>query len=131
MPPVVKYIKCQDLISDVEGGVNVDSDCDEDMLEVKDELPKMKEKGEEEARAMLMIGSLSTYVQSATQSLLKEITSLLAGNPFSSTVAQTKSCSLHSNRKVSNLVWITSAQTRRGRCLLLARRKAFMFWRTW
>ena len=60
--PVVKYLKGRNpLIKDLEGDVNVESDCDEDVVEVKDKLPDTRE-GEGETRAVLITGSFSAYV---------------------------------------------------------------------
>ena len=49
-------------MSDLEGDVNVESDCEGDLPGVQDESLKTKEDGEEPTRAVLKIGSLSAYV---------------------------------------------------------------------
>lgn len=54
---MVKYVKGRDpLIKDLEGYVNVESDCDEYMV-----LPDAME-GKGETRAVLITGSFSAYV---------------------------------------------------------------------
>ena len=62
MSLVVKYLKGQDIASDLEGDVNVESDCNGDLQGVGDELPDVKDGEEEETRAVLTTGSLSAYV---------------------------------------------------------------------
>jgi hypothetical protein len=58
---VVKYVKGRNLlISDLEGEADVESDCEEDLPEVEDEVPK--EENEERTRAVLTKGSFSAYV---------------------------------------------------------------------
>jgi hypothetical protein len=57
---VVKYVKGRNLlISDLGGEAN-ESDCEEDLPEVEDEVPK--EENEERTRAVLTKGSFSAYV---------------------------------------------------------------------
>lgn len=62
---MVKYLKGRNpLISDLEGGVNVESDCEGDSPKVTDELLEAKEEGEEPTRAVLTTGSFSAYEHS-------------------------------------------------------------------
>jgi len=59
---VVKYLKGKDtLVKDLEGDLNVESDCEGDSIGVRLEMPKGKEE-EEETRAVLITGSFSAYV---------------------------------------------------------------------
>lgn len=58
---MVKYIKGRNiLISDLEGDVNVDSDCDDYSTGARDEA--LKEGQTEETRAVLIAGSFSACV---------------------------------------------------------------------
>ena len=60
---VVKYLKGRNvLISDLEGGVNVDSDCEGDFTGAGDGASN-GEQNEEETRAVLITGSFSAYVR--------------------------------------------------------------------
>ena len=69
---VVKYVKGRNpVIKDLEGHVNMESDCDGDVVGAKDELPIVKE-GKEEHRAVLITGSFSACVHSDIQSLSTE-----------------------------------------------------------
>ena len=63
---MVKYFKGRDArINDLEGGVNVDSDCEGDSTGADDgEL----EKEDEETRAVLIVGSFSACVRFLTPS---------------------------------------------------------------
>lgn len=59
---VVKYVKGRsNPTSDLEGNVNVESDCDGDSPGVNDKLPTTKN-NKEETRAVLTIGSFSACV---------------------------------------------------------------------
>ena len=59
---MVKYLKGRNiLINDLEGGVNVDSDCEGDSTEIGDGTSQTKEE-EEQVRAVLTTGSFSAYV---------------------------------------------------------------------
>jgi len=61
---VVKYLNLKGrrpLMNDLEGDLNVESDCEGDFLEVEEEKSEVKEK-EEQARAVLITGSFSAYV---------------------------------------------------------------------
>lgn len=71
---MVKYVKGRDtLITDLEGDINVESDCDEDTPGTKDiRSPNVGEEREEETRAVLITGSFSAYVQIAIPSLFRE-----------------------------------------------------------
>ena len=67
MPPVVKYLKgLNPPMNDLEGNVNVESDCEGDIPEAKDDLPS---KTGEEPRAVLITGSFSAYVHFTIPSL--------------------------------------------------------------
>ena len=66
---MVKYVKGQSpLISDLEGDVNVESDCDGDTPEGENELANTKE----ETRAVLITGSFSAYVRFGLTSLFRK-----------------------------------------------------------
>ena len=96
---MVKYINDRNTpIYDLEGDANIESDCEDDSAGASDE---MLEK--EESRAILIVGSFSAYVRLPPLTP-GEMTSSPAGNPFSSIAAQTRSCLLPSNRKVSTFV---------------------------
>lgn len=83
---MVKYLKGRNTpINDLEGGINVDSDCDDDSTGAGDE--SLKE--EEESRAVLTAGSFSAYVHFLALCSLRELTSSPAGNRFSSIAART------------------------------------------
>jgi len=72
---VVKYLDLKGrhpLMNDLEGDPNVESDCEGDLPEVKDEESKTKEEKEGQARAVLITGSFSAYVDSLTLSLTRE-----------------------------------------------------------
>ena len=59
---MVKYLKSRDArINDLEGGVNVDSDCEDDSTGANDGELK---KEDEETRAVLIAGSFSACVRS-------------------------------------------------------------------
>ena len=59
---MVKYVKGRNTrINDVEGGLNLESDCEDDSTEVGLETPDAKEE-KEETRAVLITGSFSAYV---------------------------------------------------------------------
>jgi hypothetical protein len=59
---VVKYFKDQSpFVNDLEGDVNVESDCEGDSPEIEDELLE-EELKEGQTRAVLMTGSFSAYV---------------------------------------------------------------------
>ena len=67
---MVKYLKSRNtLINDLEGGINVDSDCEGDPTGAGD--GKLKEGNEEGkgSRAVLIPGSFSAYVPFLTLSL--------------------------------------------------------------
>jgi hypothetical protein len=56
---VVKYLKGRNfVINDLEGGSNIESDCEADPMEVGPETEGMKD-GKEETRAVLITGSFS------------------------------------------------------------------------
>ena len=57
----MKYLKGQDApINDLEGGINVESDCEDDSTGVGD--GALKKEREEESHAVLTAGSFSAYV---------------------------------------------------------------------
>ena len=49
-------------INDLEGDINVESDCEGDLPEVRDEASETKEEKDEQPRAVLIVGSFSAYV---------------------------------------------------------------------
>ena len=65
---VVKHVTGRNprVMSDREGDVNVESDCEGDLLGVNDESLETKVDGEEPTRAVLTIGSFSAYVPPST-----------------------------------------------------------------
>ena len=75
------------LINDLEGNVNVDSDCEDESTGV-DNGP-LKEKNEEEGRAVLTTWSFSAYAHFLVSPSLREMTSSPAGNLFSFIAART------------------------------------------
>ena len=60
---MVKYLGRDTLINDLEGDLNVESDCEGDLMGVEPETVKIKEEEEEESRAVLITGSFSAYVR--------------------------------------------------------------------
>jgi hypothetical protein len=50
------------VINDLEGGINVDSDCEDESAGASEGTLK-KEQDEEESRAVLIVGSFSAYVR--------------------------------------------------------------------
>jgi len=50
------------MINDLEGELNVESDCEDDSTESECETPKMTEEQGDETRAVLIMGSFSAYV---------------------------------------------------------------------
>ena len=61
---MVKYLKGKNApINDIEGDLNVESDCEGDSTEVGTETQKLKEE-KKETRAVLITGSFSAYVHS-------------------------------------------------------------------
>jgi hypothetical protein len=72
MSLVVKYVNGRNpLISDLQGDPNVESDCDEHIPGVQDELPSAKGK-KKETRAVLITGSFSAYVRLDISSLSRK-----------------------------------------------------------
>ena len=60
---MVKYLKGRNApMNDLEGGVNVDSDCEGDLAGAGDGASN-EEQNEEETRAVLITGSFSAYVR--------------------------------------------------------------------
>jgi len=60
---VVKYLKGQKaLTNDLEGDLNIESDCEGDPMGIGPEPSKTKEE-KEETRAVLITGSFSAYVR--------------------------------------------------------------------
>jgi len=98
---VVKYLKGRNArIDDLEGGVNVDSDCEGDSTGANDGELKMED---EETLAVLIAGSFSACALSRPILTLRGMTSSPVGNLFSSIAAQILSLSLPSNRKASTI----------------------------
>jgi hypothetical protein len=61
---VVKYLSGGNaLINDLEGDVNVESDCEGDSTGAEDGTLKAKEEEEEQVRAVLITGSFSACVR--------------------------------------------------------------------
>jgi len=63
---VVKYLNFEGrhpLMNDLVGDLNVESDCEGDLPESKDEMSGTMEGKEEQTRAVLITGSFSAYVQ--------------------------------------------------------------------
>lgn len=59
---MVKYHKSQSTpIDNLEGHVDVESDCDGDPPEAREEDPTMREENHEQGRAILLVGSFSAY----------------------------------------------------------------------
>jgi hypothetical protein len=90
---VVKYLKGRNPpVNDLEGNINIESDCDGDVPEagdVDESLSTREENGE--IRAVLITGSFSAYVNLLLPLCFIRNDNLPAGNPSSSTVAQTRS----------------------------------------
>ena len=72
---MVKYLDVKGrhpLVKDLEGDLNVESDCEGDLLEVRDETSEV---GEEQTRAVLITGSFSAYAHNLVPSpVSREIT---------------------------------------------------------
>ena len=99
---MVKYLKDRKAVTnDLEEYANVDSDCEGEPAEADD--VTLKEEEKEETHVVLITGSFSACVRLLTPRSLTETTGSPGGNPFSSTAAQTQSCSLPSNRKAQTL----------------------------
>ena len=87
---MVKYLKGRNiLVSDLEGGVNIESDCEGDSQEVKQETSKDGVETEEWTRAVLTAGSFSVYRFSYSALNLTELKKFSGGSPFFSTVVRT------------------------------------------
>ena len=72
MSAVVNYVKGHNTLpSDLEGKLDIESDCESDSTEVAHETPRVK-KEEEEMRAVLITGSPSAYVHPPASSLRVE-----------------------------------------------------------
>jgi hypothetical protein len=98
---VAKYLKGKNTpVADLEGDVNIESDCEEGLPGIKKGTQKVKEEEGEETRAVFITGSFSAYAFLCTAPFSREMTVSLAGNRSSSTAAQTQSCLLPSNRRV-------------------------------
>jgi hypothetical protein len=70
---VVKYLKGGNtLMNDLEGAVNVESDCEGDSTGTSDGTPKMKEEKGQQTRAVLITGSFSAYVHFLTSASRRE-----------------------------------------------------------
>lgn len=58
----MNYIEGQNApVNDLEGGINVESDCEDDSIGACDRTSKKEQ--EEESRAVLITGSFSAYVR--------------------------------------------------------------------
>ena len=69
---MVKYLKGRNVvINDLEGGVNIDSDCEGDYTGAGIGILKNQKK-EEESRAVLIVGSFSAYVRFPDSYLCRE-----------------------------------------------------------
>ena len=127
---MVIYLKGRDApINDLEGDINVESDCEDDSTGVGD--GTLKKEQEEESRAVLIAGSFSAYVYFISLPALRDITSYLAGSPFSSIAARAQSCLLPSSRKAQTLAWGTFEKMLWLPHPLPARRRAFTLWQPW
>ena len=86
---MVKYLEVEKtLMGDLEGDVNVESDCEDDSSGTGD-VKSEKEREGEESRTVLVVGSFSAYVSFLPGLALREVTSSPGGNPFSSIAART------------------------------------------
>jgi hypothetical protein len=102
--PVVKRLKGRNPpVSDLDGDVNVESDCEGDFPGVRSEPVEMKGEGEEPIRAVLTIGSFSAYVHSPITPSSRGMMDSPAGDLSSFIVARAKFHSPPSNRKVLTL----------------------------
>ena len=125
---MVKYLKGP--VSDLEGGVNVESDCEGESQAVKQEISKDGWEMEERTRAVLILGCFQrTDFQFRPR--LDRIEEFISGSPFFSTVVQTLSRSLPLSPKVSIPARIIFARRRWPRHPLLAHRRAYTFWLAW
>lgn len=89
---MVKYLKGKNTpVNDLEGDVNIESDCEEGSPEVRKGKLKAKDETGEETRAVLITGSFSAYAFFHYVTFSGEMTAPSAGNHSSSTVAQTRS----------------------------------------
>ena len=63
---MVNYVKSQNtLVKDLEGDLNIESDCESDSTEIARGTPGVK-KEKEETRAVLITGSFAAYVHFPT-----------------------------------------------------------------
>jgi len=84
---VVKYLKGGSVLAnDLEGGVNLESDCESDSTGAGDGTP---EEEKEENRALLITGSFSACVSFLAPSGLQGMTRSPDGDLYSSIAAQT------------------------------------------
>ena len=98
----MKYLKGRNTpINYLGEGANVDSDLEDYPTGVDD--GTLKDQKEEGNRAVLIAGSFSAYAHFPALLTSGEITSSLAGSPFSSIAAQTRSRLLPSNRNAPTL----------------------------
>ena len=101
---MVKYLKKKNTsVSDLEGGANIESDCEESSWGIKGGTQGAKEVGGEEIRAVLITGSFSAYVLAYFVPFSGEMTGSSAGNLSSFTAAQTQSPSLLSDHREAAL----------------------------
>ena len=126
---MVKYLKGKsNLDRDLKGDVYVESDCEEDSSGAKKETLEAEDENEEKTRAVLIAGSFAACAVLNNVLFFRVNDELPAGNLSSSTVVQTRSHSLPSNRKAQTLAWVTSKKRRWRRHRLLARQRASTFW---
>ena len=84
---MVKYLKGGSvLVNDLEGGVNLESDCESDSMAAADGTP---EEEKEESRAVLVAGSFSACVRFLAPSGPQGMTGSPDGDLYSSIAAQT------------------------------------------
>lgn len=87
---MVKYFKVQDsFIWDLEGDINVKSDCEVDLPGARNRKLKEKEEKEEQICAVLITGSFAVYAIFNPILLFGKLMSSPAGNPSFSTFART------------------------------------------
>jgi hypothetical protein len=87
---VVKYLKGPNTpVCDLEGDVNVESDCEGDSSGAWKGTKKAEAEMEEEIRAVLITGSFAAYAISNAVIFFGKMTSSTVGSLSSSIVAQT------------------------------------------
>ena len=100
VPAVVKCLTTRsNLTRDSEKEANVESDCETDPPESKNEIPKAKEGTEEQASVVLIAGSFQRTYSVPPCPSFERNDELLAGKPCSSIGVRAKSRSLRSNHR--------------------------------